>query len=247
MRIIHKHGEYIFSPVTRLNPASTVEVREAFDLLPNSVPKIDQVPGFTDSLLHLDQACRELALKLLHCIAIGLHLSDENFFVKCHQDLADRNSGTPSDCVFRTLYYPIHPASKTVNDTTDEDGKVRCGTHTDYGTLTLLFQDEVGGLEVESMNKDVFVPVTPMPGAVLVNIGDLLQQWTSDELRATVSNIKLTFTDTFRCKKIFLKTYATYLTYVYNTLMYVTVQHQGTINTTARSSKIRRKFLLKKH
>lgn len=43
---------------------------------------------------------------------------------------------------FRTLHYP------KIEDGTVEPGTVRCAEHTDYGTLTLLFQDEIGGLEV---------------------------------------------------------------------------------------------------
>lgn len=54
-----------------------------------------------------------------------------------------------------------------------------------YSTLTVLFQDDVGGLEVETA-KGVFVPATPIPGTVVINIGDLMQRWTSDVLRSTV-------------------------------------------------------------
>jgi isopenicillin N synthase-like dioxygenase len=51
-----------------------------------------------------------------------------------------------------------------------------------YGTVTLLFQDDVGGLEVQD-KEGKFVPAKPVPGTVCINVGDLLQQWTNDVSR----------------------------------------------------------------
>src|SRR5690349_755271 len=53
-------------------------------------------------------------------------------------------------------------------------------------TLTVLFQDDVGGLEVETADGK-FIPAVPIEGTVVINIGDLMQRWTSDVLRSTVS------------------------------------------------------------
>ena len=52
-------------------------------------------------------------------------------------------------------------------------------------SLTVLYQDDVSGLEVETIPGH-FVPVTPIPGTVVINIGDIMQRWTSDALRSTV-------------------------------------------------------------
>lgn len=50
----------------------------------------------------------------------------------------------------------------------------------DFGTCTILFQDSVGGLEVESpSNTGVFIPATPIEGAVVFNIGDFLMRWSN--------------------------------------------------------------------
>jgi len=54
----------------------------------------------------------------------------------------------------------------------------------DYGTITLLFQDHQGGLEVLSPNGD-FVPATPIPETIIVNAGDLLQRWSNDVIKST--------------------------------------------------------------
>jgi isopenicillin N synthase-like dioxygenase len=54
----------------------------------------------------------------------------------------------------------------------------------DYGTITLLFQDNRGGLEVLSP-KSGFVPATPIPDTIVINAGDLLQRWSNDVIRST--------------------------------------------------------------
>lgn len=128
----------------------------------------------------LDSSMSQIALKILHCIGIGLHLPDEHFFENCHKNLQERMLKIQAGTMFRSLYYPPYHA-----DPTDVKA-MRLGTHSDYGTITLLFQDNVGGLEVET-TEGVFVPATPISGTILVNIGDLLQRWTGNQLRATVS------------------------------------------------------------
>ncbi len=66
------------------------------------------------------------------------------------------------------------------------EGTERLGDHTDVGTITLLLQDEVGGLEV--MNNDgQFIPATPLTHAILLSTGDLLQRWTAGKIKAVVS------------------------------------------------------------
>lgn len=137
-------------------------------------------PHFIPALLALDQSLRELAMKILHCIGLGLHLSDEHMFENCHENVTKRITDSNTGTRFRTLYYPPYTRDS------DDANIVRLGAHTDYGTITLLCQDNVGGLEIET-TENVFVPAIPIPGTVLVNIGDLLQRWTSDQLRATVS------------------------------------------------------------
>jgi len=71
----------------------------------------------------------------------------------------------------RTLFYPAVPAG------TQPGATPRCAPHTDYGTLTLLFQHGVGGLEVVSAKDGTWFPATPIEGSILINEGDLLKTW----------------------------------------------------------------------
>ncbi|EEY16516.1 thymine dioxygenase [Verticillium alfalfae VaMs.102] len=65
---------------------------------------------------------------------------------------------------------------------------VRAGEHSDYGSITLLFQDARGGLQVRGPGGR-FVDATPIPGTVVVNAGDLLARWSNDTIRSTVHRV----------------------------------------------------------
>ena len=54
---------------------------------------------------------------------------------------------------------------------------MRAGAHTDYGSLTLLFQDQRGGLQVDTERTGQYMDVKPMEATIVVNAGDLLQLW----------------------------------------------------------------------
>ena len=67
---------------------------------------------------------------------------------RMHQKMESDENKT----ALRLLYYPA------VGDQLKE-GQVRCGEHSDYGSITLLFQDNVGGLEVSAKNRNVLLSV----------------------------------------------------------------------------------------
>lgn len=76
----------------------------------------------------------------------------------------------------RLLHYPAHPASVF-----EKGEKERLGVHRDFSALTLLFQDDVGGLQVANPHKDdgSFVDVPRGDGAVVVSIGIQWQRWSN--------------------------------------------------------------------
>lgn len=75
----------------------------------------------------------------------------------------------------RTLYYP------EVKDVKPK--QLRCGEHSDYGTVTFLFQTD-DGLEVMNRQGE-YIQVPPIPDTMIINIGDLMQRWTADKLLAS--------------------------------------------------------------
>ena len=82
------------------------------------------------------------------------------------------------------------------------DGLVRNPAHSDFGTLTLLFQDAVGGLDIadtSSTNSEIsarversgeFIPINPKPGTVLVNVGYLLMRWSIGRWKNTIHRVQ---------------------------------------------------------
>jgi len=140
----------------------------------NMWPQESDVPGFKNFMLDFYQTCHGLHVRVMRAIALGLDLQ-ENFF----QDKINAQEHN-----LRLLNYP---AIKT--DLLREDGQARAGAHTDYGTLTLLFQDSVGGLQVQNPTTKQFMPAPPIPGTIVINVADLLARWSNDVLRSTLHRV----------------------------------------------------------
>ena len=121
----------------------------------------------------------QLAARILKMIGSGLDLDDPDMFYKTHTSFHTTvPAGSKSLTSFRVNRYPKLNASQFKND------QVLCGEHADFGTLTLLIQDHVRGLEVQ-MADGTFIEAPPMEGTILLNIGLLLENWTNGRLRAT--------------------------------------------------------------
>jgi isopenicillin N synthase-like dioxygenase len=162
----------------KLDVVGREEIREAYNYIPFNDERLpDEVADFGPTCKALFNESWQFSKKLLECLAGGLHLENTKVFSEdSHQFI-----GRPGN--FTTLRIHNYPA-KSITEKQAEN-LTRCGAHTDYGTLTVLFQDDVGGLQVET-TEGVFVPAVPIPGTVVINIGDIMQRWTSDELRSTV-------------------------------------------------------------
>lgn len=106
----------------------------------------------------------------MSAIALGLGLPEIFFNSFCDK----------GDNTLRLLHYPSAEEEvfkKTV-------GAVRAGAHTDYGSVTLLWQDMTGGLQVLSP-EGVYVDATPIEGTVVINAGDLLSRWSNGVIQST--------------------------------------------------------------
>jgi isopenicillin N synthase-like dioxygenase len=125
--------------------------------MPMTLPPI--LAADYDRIQEFKRSVWDLALELLRGFAIALDLEPDHF-VKWH----DLNKDPGMN--LRFMYYPE-------NHTPDE-GQTRIREHSDFGTITILFQKDVGGLEVLSPSG-TWVTAPVIPGAPLINIGDFLQ------------------------------------------------------------------------
>jgi isopenicillin N synthase-like dioxygenase len=89
-----------------------------------------------------------------------------------------------ADPQLRLLHYMPTPRSVI-----EAKGHARIIPHTDFGLCTLLFQDEVGGLEVDPFHTNTFVPATPIKGTCVINVADLLQRLSNDRLKSTMHRV----------------------------------------------------------
>lgn len=150
--------------------------REGVEGLPNQLPDKFDAEGveFTQVVRDFFLTCRDLHTQVMRAIALGMGLNQS--FFDSYTDGGDNN--------LRLLHYP--PVLKSVFR--GKNGRVRAGEHSDYGSITLLFQDNVGGLEVRSP-KGTFVRATPVPGTVVVNAGDLLARWSNNMIKSTMHRV----------------------------------------------------------
>jgi len=129
-----------------------------------------EVPGFKDTFLELYATFDTAGLKVLRAIARYLKI-DEDYF---EDAVRDGNS------VLRALHYP--PQSEPTGE------HIRAGAHEDINAITLLLGAEEAGLELLTRDGR-WIPVSPRPGELVINIGDMLQRLTNGKLRSTTHRV----------------------------------------------------------
>ena len=118
-------------------------------------------------------AMNDLARKLMSAFALGLRLPADYFVDTIDRDIS----------MLRAINYPHL-------NTPPQPGQMRAGAHTDYGSLTIVRQEAApGGLEVFTKDGD-WIPVPVVPDALVVNIGDLMAQWTNDLWTSTRHRVR---------------------------------------------------------
>ncbi len=181
VKVSQKHRGWLGYGGAKMKESAKADLKESFiwgyqDSMGNTVEDHplrgkNQWPNFEPSLqmsaMEYFHSGDKLARLLLEGFALGLNLS-KDFFIKTSNKPLSRAS---------LVYYPSQPK---------ESGSDQFGVsaHTDFGVLTILCQDDVGGLQIQDLDGNWF-HAPPIHGTLIINVADLLSRWTGGEYKST--------------------------------------------------------------
>ena len=138
------------------------------------------LPHFRATMFEYLAACERLGLRLLGALCIGLGVDEDTltpYFSPVHTGFARLN------------YYPLHdPLEPAAAATVTPLGDMALHHHSDAGGLTILLQDDVGGLQVGT--DEGWIDVTPLDRALVVNVADMMQIWSNDRYRVALHRVR---------------------------------------------------------
>ncbi|PWY63101.1 oxidoreductase [Aspergillus eucalypticola CBS 122712] len=144
-----------------------------FGLGPNKYPvEVTDPQLFRDTVDRYYGAVPSLTIDLMTVIAEMVGLGSDALRRFCAKPIA----------TLRLLHYP--PQAPDASEL--ERG---IGAHSDFGAITILLQDYVGGLQVWSRTSNEWVDVVPVPGAVVVNTGNMMMRWTNDRYMSNLHRV----------------------------------------------------------
>lgn len=179
--ISSRHRGWLKPGQAKMDDDARVDLKESFvwghqneagqSLEDHPLRGANQWPAFIPELEHCSmdyfRAADEVARHLLRGFATGLQLQEDFFLQKSSAPLSRASY----------VYYPAQP-----EDCGEQQFGV--GPHTDFGVLTVLCQDDTGGLQVQDVNGE-WIHAPPIDGTLIVNVGDLLSRWTAGEYKST--------------------------------------------------------------
>lgn len=162
--------QFMLGTLEPITPALSKIPEAAGCYAPNVWPDTpaDYRPVFTE----LYRAFESLAGTLMRIFALGLKLPEDYF-----ADKIDHHFSVLGSNHYPPLTHPPLP------------GQLRTGEHTDFGSLTILLPTAgPGGLQVR-LADGTWTDVQPIPGALIINIGDMMARWTNDRWRSTLHRV----------------------------------------------------------
>ncbi len=139
------------------------------DIYPDNIP-VDELPEFLNVGLEAYKGLENTGRYILRAIALHLGL-EENWF---DAHIYEGNS------ILRPIHYP--PITSEPKDA------VRAGQHEDINLITLLIGASADGLEVLNKQNE-WVAVTALPDHIVVNVGDMLERLTNNQLKSTTHRV----------------------------------------------------------
>jgi len=121
-----------------------------------------RLPGFREQNERYFSTLLDLGRRVMQILALSLDLEEDYFDAMVAEPFA----------LMCLNHYPPMPAVAAPN-------QLGAGAHTDWGGITLLLQDDSGGLEIRNVAGE-WVRAEPIPGTFVVNLGDMIQRWTND-------------------------------------------------------------------
>jgi isopenicillin N synthase-like dioxygenase len=176
------HRGYGAIATEQLDPSLPSDLKETFDMglhLPAGHPDViagkplrgpnrhPDMPGWQALMEGHYQDMQALAQTLLRAMTLALGIE---------RDFFDQRFESPVS-VLRLIHYPPRATASSA----EQQG---AGAHTDYGCVTLLYQDTAGGLQVRDV-RGQWIDAPPIAGTFVVNIGDMMARWSNDRYRST--------------------------------------------------------------
>jgi isopenicillin N synthase-like dioxygenase len=169
-------GGYRGAGLSGLDPSKPTDVKERFRApydtnLPSDYWP-ERLPNFRQAISVFHEAGLAVLRQVMQGVALSLGLPEEYFDAAHH----------PHSGAVMLLHYP--PITEPLLP-----GQLRSGAHTDFGTMTLLFHhDSAEGLEIQRPDG-TWLHAPSIPGAAIVNVGDLLTRWTNGQLRSVLHRV----------------------------------------------------------
>jgi isopenicillin N synthase-like dioxygenase len=176
------HRGYGAIATEQLDPNLPSDLKETFDMglhLPAEHPEVvagkplrgpnrhPDIAGWAELMESHYLDMQALAQTLLRAMTLALDIPRDFFDTRFEQPVS----------VLRFIHYPPRQTATSA----DQQG---AGAHTDYGCITLLYQDNAGGLQVRDVNGR-WIDAPPIDGTFVVNLGDMMARWSNDRYLST--------------------------------------------------------------